>query len=105
MAAENKELERLINEKSKHTGDWITEEAVAYYQQKAKECSLANAQDTGVRHKLRRELQERYGLLEIEAINILNGFYTKHYIEKYRRIRECRPLQSDAGKIVYEFED
>lgn len=105
MAAENKEMERLVNEKSKHRGEWLTEEAVVIYQRKARACSQTNGSDIGARREIRKELQERYGLLEIEAINILNGFYAKHYVEKYRRIRECIPLSSDNSKNEIEIED
>lgn len=105
MAAEDKELERLVNEKNKHRGDWLTEDAVTYYQKKVRECSQTNARDAGTRREIRKELQERYGLLEIEAINILNGFYAKHYIEKYRRIKDCIPVQNASGKNEIMLED
>lgn len=105
MSADDKELERLTNEKNKHKGDWLTDEAVAYYQKKAKNFSQLSHQDVGAKRALRHELQERFGLLEIEAINIINGFYAKYYIEKYRRIKACMPLQNDTGKSSIESED
>ena len=43
--------------------------------------------DVGERRRLRIELQERYGLLEIEAINILNGYGISDYVNKYYQIR------------------
>lgn len=105
MMTDNKELERLVNEKNKHKGEWLTEEAVAYYQEKAKNVSQSNHQDIGAKHALRQELQERFGLLEIEAINILNGFYARFYIEKYKRIKDCLPMQKETGKSNIESED
>ena len=51
-------------------------------------------------------MQERYGLLEIEAINILNGFHAAFYVEKYRRIRDVIPWQTDPNKAnLVETED
>lgn len=94
MATNNRELERLTNEKSKHKGDWLTLEACNYYREKAKQYK-ENGQDAGTKRELRIELQTRYGLLDIEAINILNGFYTSFYVEKYRRIKECLPFNSE----------
>lgn len=105
MTLDDKELERLTNEKIKHRGQWLTEEAVTYYQKKAKSFSQLNNQDIGAKRALRQELQERFGLLEIEAVNILNGFYAKYYIEKYRRIKACLPLQGEDSKNRIESED
>ncbi len=100
MAADqkDKEIERLMNEHEKHKGLWLTSEAVAEYQKRAHRVSTIGDQDTGARRALRKELQEKYGLLEIEAINILNGFHTAFYVEKYRRIQSCIPWQRDATK-------
>lgn len=96
--AEEKEMQRLLNERDKHKGDWLSAEAAADYQRRAARLSTAGSQDTGARRILRRELQEKYGLLEIEAINILNGFHTSFYVEKYRRIQNCLPWQRDPSK-------
>lgn len=105
MAAEDKEIERLTNEKNKHTGEWLTAEAVAHYQKRAQALSHLGNQDAGARRALREEFQKRYGLLEIEAINMLNGFYAKYYIEKYQRIKLCTPLLDNSGKDSIELED
>ncbi len=105
MASTDKEMERLINEQRKHKGQWLTKEAVDYYYEQAQACSGNDAQDIGQRHRLRKELQERFGLLEIEAINILSGVHGAFYVEKYNRIRNCTPLKSDSTKSVLEKED
>jgi len=105
VAAEDREMKRIRNERDKHTGQWLTAEAVSFYQEKAKSCAQISGQDIGERRKLREELQERFGLLEIEAINILNGFYGAFYVEKYRRIKACEPLQKNAAKKAQETED
>lgn len=91
MATEDKTLERRRHERTKHRGQWLTEDVVSAYQEKVKHCPDTNGQDIGTRRQLRKELQEQYGLLEIEAINILNGIHAAFYIEKYRRMKDCLP--------------
>ena len=44
---------------------------------------LSGTEDTGARRELRMELQHKYGVTEIEAINILNGMHIKQYLDKY----------------------
>ena len=36
------------------------------------------------------ELQEKYGIAEIEAINIVNGFHFVEYVQKYDNIKNLR---------------
>ena len=104
--AEERELQRLLNERDKHKGDWLTAEAVAAYRKRAQRISAKDNQDIGARRALRVELQQRYGLSEIEAINILNGFHGAFYVEKYRRIQNGIPWQTDPGKAnLVETED
>ncbi len=45
-------------------------------------------QDIGPRRALRIELQRRYGLTELEAVNVINGHYVQDCIAKYERMRE-----------------
>lgn len=71
--------------------DWITLEVVKEYRQKV-ELLGEDVSDTGIRRKLRIELQRKYGLLEIEAINILNGYNVSAYLAKYERIKNKIPL-------------
>ena len=106
MAVDQREVDRLMNEHQKHKGLWLTAEAVTEYQKRAKRASTVGDQDVGARRALRLELQEKYGLLEIEAINILNGFHAAFYVEKYRRIQNCLPWNTDPAKInLIETED
>jgi hypothetical protein len=102
----DKEIERLMNEHEKHKGLWLTAEAVAEYQKRARRVSTIGDQDIGARRALRKEFQEKYGLLEIEAINILNGFHGAFYVEKYRRIQSCLPWNTNPTKTnMLETED
>ncbi len=50
-------------------------------------------QDIGERRQLRQDLQERCGITELEAINILNGFHIDTYCIKYLR----KPARQQRG--------
>lgn len=65
----------------------LTEKIANDYYKRAKKISNT-CLDIGERRELRIELQERCGVTEIEAINILNGFHTKDYIAKYQRLEK-----------------
>ena len=80
-------------------------EAVDYYYEQAQKCTCGTSGDVGQRRQLRKELQERFGLLEIEAVNILSGVHGTFYVEKYNRIRNCTPLKSESTKGVLDKED
>lgn len=104
--AEEREMQRLLNERYKHKGEGLTAEVVATYRKRAQRISSEGNQDIGARRAIRVELQQRYGLLEIEAISILNGFHGALYVEKYRRIQNGIPWQTDPGKSnLVETED
>ena len=49
----DKEIERLMNEHEKHKGLWLTAEAVAEYQKRARRVSTIGDQDIGARRALR----------------------------------------------------
>ncbi|MBQ6091403.1 MAG: hypothetical protein IJL07_09085 [Lachnospiraceae bacterium] len=69
--------------------EMITDTIAREYQKKADALPYNGRQDIGERRKLRIELQERFGLVEVEAINILNGFHTGLYVavaqQRYRK--------------------
>lgn len=96
--AEDREYKRLLNENRKHRGEWLTEEDALEYIKRAENLANLGRQDSGLRRELRREFQERFGLLEIEAINILNGFYVAFYVDKYYRIKNLIKLSKDDKK-------
>lgn len=86
-APKNKELEYLQNLRACHKGKWLTKEDAYAYHEKAKSLVKDGVQDVGERRKLREELQREFGLSEIEAINILNGYHISQYVDKYYRIQ------------------
>lgn len=81
-----KKLLRLRKQRLEHKGEWLTQEAAEEYRAKAIQLADNGRQDIGERRKLRIELQEKYGLLEIEAVNIINGFGIKDCVNKYHCI-------------------
>lgn len=58
----------------------LTLEIAKEYQRRAGLIVDNSLQDTGERRKLRKELQERCNLTELQALNIINGFHVKDYI-------------------------
>ena len=86
--AYEKELERLKKLRARHEGEWLTYDAAKAYYKRAERLPGQDCSDIGERRSLRIELQHRYGLTEIEAVNILNGYRMEEYAERYRRIRD-----------------
>lgn len=57
----------------------LTLEVCEEYYKRA--CELGGfSQNTGARRELRLELQEKYGLNEVETVNILNGYHFAEYV-------------------------
>ena len=73
----------------------MTREIANTYRDRAKALPYNGMQDIGERRALRIELQERCGVTELEAINIINGFHIDIYCMKYlikaREAREGKP--------------
>lgn len=65
----------------------LTEAICEEYRKRALALSKENHQDIGARRELRLELQERCGIPEIWAVNIINGIHAKNYIAiiEYRK--------------------
>ena len=73
----------------------LTEDIAREYRDRAAKLPYNGMQDIGERRRLRLELQERCGVTELEAINILNGFHIDVYCAKYwikaQEAREGKP--------------
>ena len=48
-----------------------------------------NRIDAGARRIVRLEIMKKYGLLEVEALNLLNGFHLEDYVYKYQTYKRC----------------
>ena len=73
----------------------LTREIAYTYRDRAKALPYNGMQDIGERRALRIELQERCGITELKANNIINGFHIDIYCMKYlikaREAREGKP--------------
>lgn len=78
--------ERIDAEHAAHHGEWLTREVCEQYRDEAAALNEYDPQDIRRHREMRWELQEKYGLTEIEAVNILNGNNISDYLLKYRRI-------------------
>lgn len=97
--------EEVVSDQSRrHQGDWLTYDAAASYRKKAEALGYGNSELTGERFSLYKELQEKYGVTQLEAINILNGRCISDYVEKYQRIKNLIPLKVDKKTKVKNME-
>ena len=92
-----KKINALKEKRRKHKGEWITYEDAKEYRDRAEKLSYNGFQDIGERRELRIECQERFGLTEGEAINVLNGYNMRDIVQVYENIKELRvPNEKDA---------
>ena len=77
----------MIKKHDAHRGEWLTEYDAKEYCERARKLVYSDFQDIGDRRELRIELQTRFGLTQVEAINILNGCHIDDYITKYDHIK------------------
>lgn len=63
----------------------LTRRIAKEYVGRAKQIPDESRQDVENRRELRMELQERCGLTELEAVNIINGYHIGDYVAKYER--------------------
>lgn len=84
--------QRIDEENANHKGEWLTAEVCERYREEAASINEYDPQDVLRHREMRLELQETYGLTEIEAINILNGNNISDYLLKYRRIMNREKL-------------
>lgn len=67
----------------------LTRAIAEEYRKRAKALPDTAGQDIRERRELRNELQNRCGITELQAVNILNGFHADSYIvSEYRKAAE-----------------
>lgn len=91
----DREQERIDKEFENHKGDFITREVCEEYRRLGEELNRVDCQDVDRHKELCRELQRDYGVTQIEAINIVNGFHIAEYISKYERIKNRTPIRKN----------
>lgn len=89
----DKYQERINAENMQHKGMWLTQEICEEYRKKAEAINKLDCQDVDKHRDLRLELQNTYGITQIEAINILNGNNISDYVNKYSRVMNRVPIQ------------
>lgn len=100
MESREEAIRKVKLEKKRHKGDWLTKEVADEYIAKTWVYRvLSSNQYIDMVRKYGKELQEQYGLTEIEAINILNSNHVEEYINKYQRIRNLIPNYVDEDEI------
>ena len=67
-----------------HRYGCFDKESAEFYRDIGKVLLIDNPIDIGLRREIRRDLMKKYGLSEIEAINVLNGRNTEDYVVKYK---------------------
>ncbi len=100
------EMRRLKTLHNEHKGDWLTMDVARKYEAKSWIYRvLYDYQNIHQVREIERELQELYGVTELEAVNILNGHNVKDYVEKYHRIQYLIPAAINAQEICDDLVD
>lgn len=76
-------------EKAKHKGKWLTWDAVNECRRRAQNLKKSSGEITKELRLLVLELMDEYGVTEIEAINIVNGYNTADYVQKYTLMQKA----------------
>ena len=76
----------------------LSKQITKEYETRASRLPPNGRQDIGKRRELRIELQKRCGLPEIEAVNIINGYYADIYIAKYEMLAARDNGRKKGGK-------
>lgn len=83
----------LVNEQyRRHKGKWLTIEDAEKYQAKVRFLDISSNEMIGKKYEIMLELMEEFGVTQLEATNILNGFHVADYVNKYYRIQNKIPL-------------
>lgn len=100
MASRLEQDKQWLKQKlDEHQGkDWLTWEAVRKYCDRAKQLNNTGQQSSGERRELCQQIMQEYGITELEAVNIINGYGAADYIRKYERIKNQTALKIDENK-------
>lgn len=76
----------------------LTRDIAMEYYRKASALPPNGRQDIGKRRELRMELQKRCEITELQAVNIINGYYIGDYVKLYEIKELERQLKEAANK-------
>jgi hypothetical protein len=86
--AKSAAYKRVCEEYRHHKGDWLTTEVASIYAAKSWIYRVyEGGQYCGKVREIGTELQERYGVTELEAINILFEHNVADYVNRYYRMK------------------
>ena len=96
-------VELVKRQNLEHQGAWLTLSIAREYEEKAwPYLELNGGQYLGFVRELGIDLQKKYGLTELEAMNILKGWHIFDYVNKYDRIKNLIPLNISCQSICEE---
>ena len=101
IARSQKEAYRdVLKQNRQHKGEWLTMDVANKYADEAWFYIVKNdGQYICEVREFGKELQDKYGVTELEAINILFENNVDDYVEKYYRIRNLIPVSVDQQRI------
>ncbi|MCI8564336.1 MAG: hypothetical protein HFH69_12640 [Lachnospiraceae bacterium] len=76
----------------------LTKKIAMEYVERAKRLPANGRQDIGERRELRKELQNRCSLTELEALNVINGFHISIYV-KIAEQREAERIRKEQEEV------
>lgn len=82
-----------------HKFEYLDYEAAHQFKLLGEMIQNGNRLDAGARRIIRLEIIKKYGLLEVEALNLLNGFHLEDYVDKYQTCKTC----DEYRKIVFGY--
>ena len=80
----------------------LTREIANEYRKRAMLLPANGLQDIGKRRELRKELQARCDLTELQAVNIINGFHIPDYVKIAAIKAEKEAKRKDRSRPVSE---
>lgn len=94
---------RVFEEYKRHKGGWLTAEVARKYAAKSWIYRVVEEnQYCGKVREIARELQEQYGVTELESINIIFEHNVSDYVNRYYRMKNRIPNYVDQQKICDE---
>lgn len=72
-----------------HKFEYLNNEAAHQFKSLGEMLQNDNRLDAGARRIVRLEIMKKYGLLEVEAVNLLNGYHLEDYADKYQTYKKC----------------
>lgn len=91
---------QVCRENAAHKGAWLTKEIADKYAAGSLVWRvLSGGQYIGKVREIGEELQRKYGVTELEAINIMNEKHVSDYLNKYYRIQHKIPLEVNEQTI------